>query len=641
MPGVITTKINFVSTSVFNLVQTGNLLWILALILLITSVGLALFLAYKRKLVIKHNGTKTENSISVIGNNTGIFIACLIAIFLAIVAFTIGINLKANAAPSGSSFVVEGEAATSESINAFVNEETGQITIEDGILKNLNDKYSMTLNKTSLISKEALGDASWSVIMEGNTELYGLSANNEKQNNIEIEINNSRTLNYFVSGLNIDTAKSLIGKTVAEVNFYYTLNIKKLNIEGKVELKQTPEQARLRTISPSGQKVFYTEESGQVYSANVNEDGSYKISEVPENSKGSVFASVVGCKTTDSKGEILKDHKIDIVEPLHETLYDVNLIYEGPDFDYYLLKELKQASEDLSTSDSESAYFNEFNTYIRKDKIWWSNSNNQQPANCTSQDCSAAKPELCNQDYKCNFTNSNGEPIDDIDQFLFLRIIGINHDQYAKTNARAGLTLQAISCLPVTGSYGPADPDDPAKTWVAETSFGKFWGDANCSLRNALTLENGSIYNAFSQSYKENFAEVKKNTERTHKWGSNSQDIVQTKDKVFPLSYTEMRSSGSEYSGFNSYLWYKNSSEGAQYAWYLQNGIKGNESNPVLTQMTKPNSGKNLKYGWNPWTRTVYHKTDHNMLYISSSDQAFYHDNSYENEYSVVVAFCL
>ena len=54
--------------------------------------------------------------------------------------------------------------------------------------------------------------------------------------------------------------------------------------------------------------------------------------------------------------------------------------------------------------------------------------------------------------YVCNFTDK-GE--NDINNYLFLRIIGINHDYLSEDNSsRAGLTFQCVNSLPQAYEVG-------------------------------------------------------------------------------------------------------------------------------------------------------------------------------------------
>ena len=82
-------------------------------------------------------------------------------------------------------------------------------------------------------------------------------------------------------------------------------------------------------------------------------------------------------------------------------------------------------------------------------QIWFSNSNGQ--ILCSAKEIGKkADPSKCNQDYKLSFPKAR-----DIDNFLFLRIMGICQDEKVD-GGKAGLTFALVSVLPVTSQVGDA-----------------------------------------------------------------------------------------------------------------------------------------------------------------------------------------
>lgn len=194
---------------------------------------------------------------------------------------------------------------------------------------------------------------------------------------------------------------------------------------------------------------------------------------------------------------------------------------------------------------------------------------------------SADQPDK--EQYKCNFEGSEEN------NYLQLRVAEVGD----------GITFQTVHALPVAVQYGDWD-----------------------------------VTSKFAQIYRENIVPKKIKTERTHQWGSKTNDIVETSEKVFPLSYTEMVTPGTEY--FKpDFLWYFNSAEGAQLGWYKTRNISGKSANEIIKSQSTLNDGTPVL----TWLRTPYHKTETNYLFIDS-DGSLYKDNHQENKFYIAPAFC-
>ena len=186
------------------------------------------------------------------------------------------------------------------------------------------------------------------------------------------------------------------------------------------------------------------------------------------------------------------------------------------------------------------------------------------------------------EQYKCNFGGKEEN------NYLQLRV----------ANVENGITFQSVHALPIAVPYGSWD-----------------------------------VSSKLAQVYQDNIVPTIIKTERTHQWGSKTDDIQVEEAKVYPLSYTEMITPGTEY--FKAeYPWYFNSAEGTQLGWYKTRNISGKTSNEVIKSQTTLNDGTPVLV----WLRTPYHKTETNYLFIDS-DGSLYKDNHQENKFNIAPAF--
>lgn len=258
-------------------------------------------------------------------------------------------------------------------------------------------------------------------------------------------------------------------------------------------------------------------------------------------------------------------------------------------FDFYTIEQLKQVSDLLGSGGASDSLKEEFNKYMNEDAIWLSNSNGIQPTEVDS-DLSSADPEKCNQKYKNSFVIDESKIVpenQEIDQFLFLRIIGINQDKEAistgqLTGKTAGLTLQTVRSLP--RAYPFCGHEDVS-----------WWGADNCYLRKDLS-EDGEVIKNLNDNIKNTILPVQKKSQSTY--DSKELNIQTTVDKLFIPSYTEMCTQGTEDEAFEGYQYYFNDSEGSQYQWYKNKQIKGNElDNEAIKDLVNVNSGEEIAEG--------------------------------------------
>lgn len=644
MEGMLTTEISFIeANSGTGIPATGDLLILFSLLLISCTI---VFAAIGISRVKKHKSTVNNVLITTISNHK---IATLISVLIMIVAglilslgFTINAHANVGKAVEEKS---DNYLSVANNVKAYVNQNTGEINIENGFIKNIDPDFPLTITKTTTYSEFQFNNSTLNIKSENTEELYGKKINEEKDNNLEINSNSEKTISFKLNNYDKNILDKLINQASIKVNFYYSLNIPKIDISGQVNINQTDAEKRLRNIDVHNYSVYFNTSDGKVFSSTIDEDGNYNISDVPARSTGFINTDIIGCRLLNDEDNVMKNHRIFINEPITSNLENKKLNYEGPEFDNYTLPELKIASTDLSMNSQNSTFFNEFNYYLNNDNIWWSNSDSQQDGSCTSETASDIDINLCNDEYKCHFSTLDNNPqttAAEINQYLFLRIIGINHDILSDDSSHfAGITLQAISCLPNIYQYGYFNASSDESGWNPTTDFGEFWGDNNCLLRANMNSDTGEIFGGLASEFKNNIVSVNKQSQRTHKWPNNNLDLVTSQDKLFVLSYSEMCSENTEYWGFNEFPWYLNNSEGKLYQWYKNEGISGSTGNAKIKNITKLNNGYEIQFGFNPWLRTVYHKTDQNFLYINSDDGSIYNDNSYENYYSTVITFCL
>lgn len=640
MNNVISLGIKFISKNevdAFSPVLTIDNLFIIALILLILFMIFCVFVLrkYKEFYLINDCG-KNYKIKEFISQNKFLSFSCMGFCLVLIIAI-IGI-FTYNAFAEENQNYDNGVVYPSQ-INAVVDEETGDISIDKADI-NLSDK-DICINKVSLNSDENLGDSIW--LSKLNEEcIYNDKINLTKDSHFILKRNTKNIIEFNVNNLNLDIAKSLIKKTAVYVNLFFNIQATTFSGAGKINVQQSLQQQANRKIEASNQIVYFQNDKGKIYTTTSDNEGNFMFDNLEDSTSGDIYSSIIGCKTYDDFGNILQNSKVHINNIDKEFKAKQNLNYEGPDFDCYNVDMLKQASSDLSINNNCSAYFKEFNNYINTDKIWWSNSNNQQDINCSSSNLSNINIDFCNQEYKCNFETEDNDlekSAASVNQFMFLRVIGINEDVNADTGQSTGLTFQTISCVPKTYAYGPNNEEIVDGTWDPKKNEGRFWADSACDLRN--NMNNGKIFSALPQAFKDNILNVEKFTQRKHKYGFTEIDKVKSIDKLFVLSYSEMTNNNSSYSAFKNYPWYVNSAEGNQYSWYKIHNVVGNGPNKCLSQLGKTNNGYQLFLGWNPWLRTTYYSNPHNFLYLDSDTGSLYKDNSYENEFSVNLAFSL
>ena len=214
----------------------------------------------------------------------------------------------------------------------------------------------------------------------------------------------------------------------------------------------------------------------------------------------------------------------------------------------------------------------EFKAYLEEGAIWYSHS-------CGRYNPS--KPEETKQyldiKYKNNFvTDSDSDSKNEINQYLFLRLIDMEHDVLSNksnedTQTKAFFTFQDIHRLPKLYEYDTSQDVSNIINWD------------NSSLR--YELNQGEIYQGLNGEIKKYLCEVEKTSQADRNPEPNK---ALTKDKLFILSYKEMYSEGSAMTGWDP--WYYDDTEGYQYAWYKNNNIYGGddeleifERNEILT----------------------------------------------------------
>lgn len=547
MNGEISTLVEFKSGDLSNLATTGDIIWMIVFLLVAAAVVAGSIVAIRKK---RHG-----------------MMCLLLSVFC-----VLGV----------SSFAIATESADGpncpDKVNGTIDTSKNLYKIDEAYLGNNNESSVFTIKNINVSSDASLGDVNWKIKVDDQTLFEG-NIGSSKDAKFDLDVKSKKSVKFEISNY----SESIIDKTV-KVNYSY--DVKLVEINGKFNINQSPEQASYRAFDPNIDTVCFIGNDGKQYNGKITADGTYSIIGIPSGTRGTFSSSLAGFK--DSKN---KNHKIEF-NPLTYSQQMESIDKQGPELDFYTLEELKTAADDISKSTNVSRFYSEFVKYKNDNKIWYSQSENGGEKN---------------PDYKCNFPTNTDE-----NQYLYLRIIGVNEG--------SGLTLQTVHALPVKLKYGGDD-----NGWFADKDFGAYYGDSRCSINNLDTM--------LAPAYQNVIKESTVATQRTHKWGSSINDIQNVNTKLFPLSYTQMIDQGTEY--FSSkYPWYFNNAEGPQFSWYK--GVSGKTANDKLKDQCKYNDGTPT----NIWLRTVYHKTD-NMFLFMSDDGAVYKDNHYSNEYSIAPAFNL
>lgn len=218
----------------------------------------------------------------------------------------------------------------------------------------------------------------------------------------------------------------------------------------------------------------------------------------------------------DSDGRI-------IIKNITENIY-VQAHSSKKTLDSYSLEELQKISDDIAQKGKDSSYYTEFENYMNNDSIWYSQSKGVYNPSVTA----LSKPTENMKQYACSFiTNADGTPdTNNINNYLFLRIIGINHDYIAGSSpSRAGLTFQAVHALPQAYA-GSSDT-------VWSTS----------ALRAAMQ-DGGEIYSKLNHNFRSTIIPVDKYSTSKH---TRDTYLETTQDKLFLTSYSEMSYAGKMY----------------------------------------------------------------------------------------------
>lgn len=193
--------------------QTGDTLSIIAIVLLccLLCLGAIAFL-FREKLKFKLNNSNIQTAV-LTKNKIAVF--SIVAVILLALLMCFGISASAFAANSNTDSLVG-----KDKVQAVVNEETGEITIEDGFLKNIS-AAAVTCESisTELASGISDGGCNWQIFIDGN-EAYNSTAGQETTftTPLEIAAGASKTVG-LKTNMTIDVAKQLIGKNVLTISF--------------------------------------------------------------------------------------------------------------------------------------------------------------------------------------------------------------------------------------------------------------------------------------------------------------------------------------------------------------------------------------------------------------------------------------
>lgn len=347
-----------------------------------------------------------------------------------------------------------------------------------------------------------------------------------------------------------------------------------------------------------------------VYSATVQNDGTYMIKDIPYGVHGELKTSIIGCRPVGAtRGPTVQerhDARIIDISSLEAPIDGQDFNLEGPNLDYYTMDELEIVANDIGLKKqsgggvANSIYNNEFfgqdsNSYVKNfNAVWCSNSNGNQ--SLTSDGTfTGFMPDKANENYKCSFTGSGAT---DTNQYLLLRVIGQVQDAYAPGGATtqyvSGLTLQCIHALPMQSSFGNG------------TSW---WGTSGCALYSALQ-DGGSLYSKVSSNITSKIQSVSKWTMQGRAAGTNK---LIDNNKMFVLGHNEMAQKNSAASWANT--------EGNLYPWYSNQEIDGSNNNSKLYSMARCNDGLcYFEKGSASWLRTPSSGHADNFLTIDDDD---------------------
>lgn len=366
MTGILTTKIEFVASQTSGLAPTGDILMILACILAaIAAVTTFVLLRKFKKATASATANDATNFKDFFTKKKPLAITACTSLILAIILCVVSNMINSNPA-----FADEQNAGVqaADVVKATVDEQTGQITIEDGFINNQNPYKLVNIKKTSVSSDASIENAIWSIKLK-DQELYGTQAGAEIDNNINLDKKSENTIKFNLAGLDTQVAKDLVGKTPITVNFSYSAEQIKATVQGKLSITQNDKQKATRPISADNQTITFFDENQQKYTSTTNSEGIYNIPNVPLGSKGQIATNIIGCKTQNITNANTQDHKIHIDKPIEDNLINQNFTFEGPELDFYTLDELKTASQDIAANTQSSLYINEFLCYMKNDEI--------------------------------------------------------------------------------------------------------------------------------------------------------------------------------------------------------------------------------------------------------------------------------
>lgn len=279
-------------------------------------------------------------------------------------------------------------------------------------MNNVSDK-DLILKSSSLKLKESVADGSElaSSLMQISglgTVLYSGNPNGEIFNIDKsartLIPNIQETLSFQISNLNIETAKQFIDEPIFGLSFTYAEpEPPALFISGKVINSST-------FGHPIGkdETIIYEYNSEQTNEAQtitgtiIDEEGNYSIENVPPNTIGHIVYKNLGYNSSTENFSVQT-----------QSITDKNLTLTNPELENYTWAEIQNISEDIENNKSASNYYNEFVHYAEK----------------------GIAKEL-------SIPHES-----DMEDRLFMRIIGINHDDKADGSGKAGLTFMAANAI--------------------------------------------------------------------------------------------------------------------------------------------------------------------------------------------------
>lgn len=282
--------------------QTGDMSWFLFyLFASLAMISLSIFCL--RKLLCandkgRHAFVGFSRSLGFVNNNFSerLFYKVLIAIFSMgfLVCFTLSMFNVANAKTSTFSAVTEDGFEYSNVINAYVNEDTGEIKFDEGYIKNSNPQDIFKINKFSASKFDGVDDGScnWKIDL-GDINLLNASLEKEISQDIKppftLEQQQTTPL-IFSSNIDKDIAKSLVGKSVIKMAFSF--------VQSDYNLSFNTDGSSLGNVSPSIVHVFDSQDIHPQYK--INDDltqviikdifGEYTVNANPDKTVGAYIA---------------------------------------------------------------------------------------------------------------------------------------------------------------------------------------------------------------------------------------------------------------------------------------------------------------------------------------------------------------